>query len=165
LCSIVGFLANVLFTTARASNQPPEPKHTVAPDQADNYDGVRLTIGFSAATAIFSIIAYFLIDPLKETMTIYREHIVRQQLHGRRSLMLSSLAGSTVMLFIFTFLVTIDESSQVKLPITIISIVAYAFFYAPGAGSVPFLYSSEIWPNEGRGMSLPILPTPLLVVY
>jgi hypothetical protein len=42
----------------------------------------------------------------------------------------------------------------------VLFIMLYTLFYSPGAGCVPFLYSSEVWPNEGRGMSC--TPSPIL---
>ena len=55
------------------------------------------------------------------------------------------------MLFILTFLLRLDASNDAKLPLVMVFIILWTFFYSPGAGAVPFLYSAEVWPNEGRG--------------
>ena len=57
------------------------------------------------------------------------------------------------MLFTLTFLLKINESNPAKLPLVVIFIMLLTLCYSPGAGCVPFLYSAEVWPNEGRGMS------------
>lgn len=57
------------------------------------------------------------------------------------------------MLFILTFLLDLKEGNPAKLPVIVFFIIIFTLFYSPGAGCVPFLYSAEVWPNEGRGMS------------
>jgi hypothetical protein len=77
---------------------------------------------------------------------------------GRRSLLLISLAGGAVMLLILALLLLLSADNSAKLPLVVIFIILFTFFYSPGAGAVPFLYSAEIWPNEGRGMLSRPLP-------
>lgn len=79
-------------------------------------------------------------------------------MRGRRSLLLLSLAGGTVTLFILAFLLGLKSDNSAKLPLVMIFIVLFTFFYSPGAGAVPFVYSAEVWPNEGRGMCCYFLP-------
>jgi hypothetical protein len=74
-------------------------------------------------------------------------------LYGRRSLLLLSLSGGTVTLFIMTFLLDLDEVNPVKLPFAVLFIILFTLCYSRGAGCVPFLYSAEVRRNEGRGMS------------
>ena len=59
------------------------------------------------------------------------------------------------MLFVLTFLLNLDASNPAKLPVVVVFIILFTFFYSPGAGCVPFVYSAEVWPNDGRGMSCP----------
>ena len=125
-------------------------------------DSLRLTIGFGAANALFSVIAYFLIQPSPDyeddshgsLVKIRRKKLARWLL-GRRSLLIESLGGGTAMLFILTFLLNLNESSPAKLPLIVLFIMLFTLFYSPGAGCVPFVYSAEVWPNEARGMSYP----------
>jgi hypothetical protein len=207
LTSILAFLASVFFSAANLRN----------PDRGnpDGYDSLRLTIGFGVANALFSILAYFLIEPLPVEYSLdkdeefqgimanipplpaepdnedededtpepgpefeaqpeaeaqpaleagsddmkYKEkkRELPRWLLGRRSLLLISLAGGTLMLFILTFLLDIHEDNPAKLPFVLIFVILFTLFYSPGAGCVPFIYSSEVWPNEGRGTSCPIL--------
>jgi hypothetical protein len=128
-----------------------------------------LTIGFGAANAVFSAIAYFLIEPVEvenpdhdSTPAVAEEESnfklrawLQRRLQGRRSLLLLSLSSGAVMLFILTFLLDLKENNPAKLPIIVIFIMLFTLCYSPGAGCVPFVYSSEVWPNEGRGMSRP----------
>ena len=75
---------------------------------------------------------------------------------GRRFLLLMSFAAG-----IFTLLATcmifkyLTPDSDARLPLIIIFNLIFTAFYSPGAGAIPFLYSAEIFPNEGReiGMS------------
>lgn len=55
------------------------------------------------------------------------------------------------MLFILTFLLNLDATNDAKMPLVMLFIILWTLFYSPGAGCVPFLYSAEVWPNEGRG--------------
>jgi hypothetical protein len=185
--SILAFLASVFFTAANLTTD-------------DSGDPVKrnlgLAIGFGAANAVFSAIAYFLIEPLppglsmrylgqggipvdedtrpKEEKTVKelkkeekrkerqkqrQEQLKKLQklLYGRRRLLLQSLAGGTLMLFILTFLLKLPSSNPNKLGAVTAFVFLFTLCYSPGAGAVPFLYSAEVWPNEGRGMFLPRL--------
>jgi hypothetical protein len=141
---------------------------------ADEYNSLSLTIGFGAANAVFSSFAYVLIEkpPRGEPGGNTRGRrqlprcLLRQRwLLGRRSLLLTSLIGGTIMLFILIFLLNMDKGNPAKLPVVVTFLILFTFFYSPGAGCVPFLYSAEVWPNEGRGMlclNISLLP---LVFY
>lgn len=165
--NILAFLASVFFSTASLHGQPSEAQNAAAADKANAYDSLRLAIGFGAANAVFSTIAYFLIEPPEvEDSLIHSEEtqamptnkrlfMLPPWLCGRRSLLLLSLGGGTLMLFILTFLLDLKEGNPAKLPVIVFFIIIFTLFYSPGAGCVPFLYSAEVWPNEGReiGMS------------
>jgi MFS family permease len=154
--SILAFLASVFFSTADLLGQ------NGTNNTANTNDSLGLTIGFGAANAVFSAIAYFLIEPVEvenpdrdSTLEEGSKFKLQRRLQGRRSLLLLSLSSGAVMLFILTFLLDLKESNPAKLPIIVIFIVLFTLCYSPGAGCVPFVYSSEVWPNEGRGMSRP----------
>ncbi|KAF4628579.1 hypothetical protein G7Y89_g9571 [Cudoniella acicularis] len=168
--NILAFLASAFFSTADLRNQVVDPSNPGASNIANEYDSLRLAIGFGAANAIFSTFAYFLIEPLESEdalLTNYspsagqnsnqkrKRSLLPPWMHGRRSLMLLSLAGGTVMLFILTFLLDLKKENSAKLPSVMVFIMLFTLCYSPGAGCVPFLYSAEVWPNEGReiGMS------------
>ncbi|KAH0547679.1 hypothetical protein FGG08_000168 [Glutinoglossum americanum] len=146
--NILAFLASVFFDTAGLRPQPTNPA-----DKSNTNDSLRLTIGFGAANAVFSIIAYFLIEPLE--VENRQKSKLPAWMHGRRSLLLLSLGGGTLMLLILTFLLGLKEGNPAKLPVVMLFIILFTLCYSPGAGCVPFLYSAEVWPNEGReiGMS------------
>ncbi|KAH0555948.1 hypothetical protein GP486_006105 [Trichoglossum hirsutum] len=129
------------------------PQSANAADKSNTYDSLRFTIGFGAANAVFSAMAYFLVEPLSAEKR--RKSKLPAWLYGRRSLLLLSLGGGTLMLFILAFLLGLKESNPAKLPVVLVFVILFTFFYSPGAGCVPFLYSAEVWPNEGRevGMS------------
>jgi hypothetical protein len=167
--SILAFLASIFFSTAGLRSQ--------GSDITNEYDSLRLTIGFGAANAVFSAVAYFLIEPLPVDCSLgelegilppnpnaapedprKKKRQLPRWLLGRRSLLLLSLAGGTLMLFILTFLLDLNERNPAKLPVVVVFIILFTLCYSPGAGCVPFVYSSEVWPNEGRGMSCPLLP-------
>ena len=184
--SILAFLASVFFSAAGLTSQSSNPAY--ATTNSDN--SLRLTIGFGAANTVFSMLAYWLIEP-RPDMDVMEEQLNRlmmlgafqdpaaggagaqpetrnpkeknrelpRWLFGRRSLLLLSLGFGTLMLFILTFLLTLDESNPAKLPVVVTFIMLFTLAYSPGAGCVPFLYSAEVWPNEGRGMSCPFRPT------
>ena len=125
-------------------------------------DSLILTIGFGAANAVFSGIAYFFIEPSEDDeddedkSTLWKRMLrPARRLRGRRSLLMISLGGGTAMLLVLTILLNLNESSPAKLPLVVIFIMLFTLFYSPGAGCVPFVYSAEVWPNDGRGMSYP----------
>ncbi|RDW80383.1 hypothetical protein BP5796_05081 [Coleophoma crateriformis] len=96
-----------------------------------------LSLGFGAANFIFSPLAYWFIDT-----------------KGRRYLLLMSLFCCFPMLLAtaFSFKIKDDES---RIAVVATFLVLFTLAYSPGAGVVPFLYSSEIWPLLTRevGMS------------
>ena len=169
LHSILAFLASAFFSTAGLSKN--------ASSSANNNNSLALAIGFGAANAVFSAIAYFLIEPLEvedplaaleqaeeqgedggvegegATHTSPKKFKLPARLHGRRALLLLSLSSGTVVLFILTFLLRLKETNSAKLPFVLLFIILFTLCYSPGAGCVPFIYSSEVWPNEGRDMS------------
>jgi len=160
--SILAFLASVFFSTAglRIQSKANETKNT--------HDSLALGIGFGAANAVFSAMAYFLIEPAEvenpdlgstpATKGQSKSKLwawLKRRLQGRRALLLLSLSSGAVMLFILIFLLDLKENNPAKLPIVVIFIILYTACYSPGAGCVPFVYSSEVWPNEGRGMFRP----------
>ena len=120
---------------------------------------LKLTIGFGASNALFSLIAYFLIEPRPDDGYLELGSLKNKKtqllglLLGRRSLLILSLGGGTAMLFVLTFLLNLDASNPAKLPVVVVFVILFTFFYSPGAGCVPFVYSAEVWPNDGRGMS------------
>jgi Sugar (and other) transporter len=66
------------------------------------------------------------------------------------------------MLLILAFLLDLNEENPAKQPLVVMFILLFALCYSPGAGCVPFTYSAEVWPNEGRGVSrLVLLSSPL----
>jgi hypothetical protein len=125
-------------------------------------DSLGFAIGFGAANAVFSAIAYFLVEPLEDDEPMEDRPIpVTQMLRrgfeklvfGRRALLICSLGVGAVMLLVLTLLLRMDESNEAKLPVVMLFIILWTLFYSPGAGCIPFLYSAEVWPNEGRGKS------------
>ncbi|KAE9378467.1 MFS general substrate transporter [Stipitochalara longipes BDJ] len=173
--NILAFLASVFFSTADLSKS--------ASSNANTNNSLGFGIGFGAANAVFSALAYFLIEPLEVEDPFAaleeeeeeqdggggggeeeREGAVRAsrrkfklpaKLHGRRALLLLSLSSGAVVLFIITFLLDMKDTNSAKLPLVCLFIILFTLCYSPGAGCVPFVYSSEVWPNEGReiGMS------------
>ncbi|KAN0071856.1 hypothetical protein V8E54_010452 [Elaphomyces granulatus] len=146
---ILAFFASVFFNTPGLFQSRGDPVG----------DSLRLTIGFGAANAVFSVIAYFVIEPPEDDeddSTPGKKKLqLAKRLRGRRSLLMISLGGGTAMLFVLTFLLNLNESSPAKLPLVVTFIMLFTLFYSPGAGCVPFVYSAEVWPNDGRGMSYP----------
>ncbi|KAH0031911.1 MFS general substrate transporter, partial [Aureobasidium melanogenum] len=95
-----------------------------------------MAFGFAASNAVFSPLAYFLIDRI-----------------GRRALLLTSLF-SMLPFLILTGHFLDDKNTHAAVAFIII----YTALYSPGAGVVPFMYSSEIFPQKYRevGMSLAV---------
>lgn len=152
----------------------------------NQHDSLRLTIGFGVANALFSTLAYFLIERKKDDtdeednieLDLLEESSVmgeveaqarRQRrrkfpdapafVRGRRNLLLWSLAGGAVMLFILTFLLQLPAENNSKKGAVMAFVILFTFFHAPGTGAVPFAYSAEVFPNEWRelGMSSAVL--------
>ena len=107
---------------------------------------------FAAGNAVFSPLAYFLIDRL-----------------GRRTLLLSSLLSMFPFLLLIGYLLDVDQDEA-----AIVLFIIYTALYSPGAGVsrpifnlnsrvtetlysqvIPFMYSSEVFPQLYRevGMS------------
>ncbi|KAF1987671.1 MFS general substrate transporter [Aulographum hederae CBS 113979] len=97
-----------------------------------------LGFGFAAANAVGSPIAYFFIDS-----------------KGRRFLLLFSLLLMLPLLLAMAFSFRIPDPTT-RLAVTETFVILYTIVYSPGAGVVPFLYSSEVFPliNREAGMSL-----------
>ncbi|KAH0271671.1 MFS general substrate transporter, partial [Aureobasidium melanogenum] len=97
---------------------------------------LAMALGFAASNAVFSPFAYFLIDRI-----------------GRRALLLTSLFSMLPFLLLTgRYLDVRNTGAAVTL------IIIYTALYSPGAGVVPFIYSSEIYPQQYRevGMSLAV---------
>lgn len=99
-----------------------------------------LSFGFAASNAVFSPVAYWLIDS-----------------KGRRFLLLASLIAMVPLLLATAFSFKI-QGNTAKLAVTELFVILYTAAYSPGAGVVPFLYSSEAFPliNREVGMSLSV---------
>ncbi|KAL1956679.1 hypothetical protein VTO42DRAFT_6929 [Malbranchea cinnamomea] len=100
------------------------------------------SFGFAASNAIFSPVAYWFIDS-----------------KGRRFLLLWSLVAMVPLLLATGFSFQIDRAhaeSSARSGAVCFFLILYAAAYSPGAGVVPFLYSSEVFPliNREVGMSL-----------
>ena len=87
----------------------------------------------------FSAIAYFYIDS-----------------KGRRFLLMLSLAAMFPLLLASGFAFK-ASSTNVENALVATFLVLYTLAYSPGAGVVPFLYSSEIFPQVLRGKRKPFL--------
>ena len=90
------------------------------------------------SNAIFSPLAWFYIDS-----------------KGRRFLLLASLIAMVPLLLATAFSFKID-ASDARLGVIEFFVILYTAAYSPGAGVVPFLYSSEVSPliNREASMSL-----------
>lgn len=80
----------------------------------------------------------------------YQDDTEPTQLRGRRFLLLTSLGVGVITLALTSAMFHIPFGNPARLPMIIIFIMIFTAFYSPGAGAIPFLYSAEIWPNEGR---------------
>ena len=69
---------------------------------------------------------------------------------GRRFLLMTSLA-TMVPLLLATGFSFMSENNTVKVGLVSTFLVLYTAAYSPGAGVVPFLYTSEIFPQVLRG--------------
>ncbi len=101
-------------------------------------ESLWLSFGFAASNAVFSPIAYWFIDG-----------------KGRRFLLLASLTAMVPLLLATAFSFKLQEATA-KHAVVEVFVVLYTAAYSPGAGVVPFLYSSEVFPliNREAGMSL-----------
>ncbi|KAG9514313.1 MFS general substrate transporter, partial [Aureobasidium melanogenum] len=120
--NVFAFLAT---TVLDSSSKTSTPTHTLA-----------MALGFAASNAIFSPLAYFLIDRI-----------------GRRALLLTSLLSMLPFLLLTGHYLDTDSTGA-----AITLIIIYTALYSPGAGVIPFMYSSEVYPQEYRevGMSLAV---------
>lgn len=80
----------------------------------------------------------------------YQDYAEPTQLRGRRFLLLTSLGAGVVTLALTSAMLHIPDGNPARLPMIILFIMIFTAVYSPGAGAIPFLYSAEIWPNEGR---------------
>ena len=80
----------------------------------------------------------------------YQDYTEPTQLRGRRFLLLTSLGAGVITLALTSAMFHIPDGNPARLPMIILFIMIFTAFYSPGAGAIPFLYSAEIWPNEGR---------------
>ena len=85
------------------------------------------------ASIRFSPIAYFFVDS-----------------KGRRFLLIVSLAAMIPLLIATGFSFTADSNSA-QTGIVATFLILFTLAYSPGAGVIPFLYSSEIFPQVLRG--------------
>ena len=128
--NIFAFLAATVFNNNNTVTQPAGPH---------NMRSLWLSFGFAVANAVFSPVAYWFVD-----------------VKGRRYILLSSLIAMVPLLLATGLSFMIDGSA--KVPVTEIFLILYTAAYSPGAGVVPFLYSSEVFPliNREVGMSLAV---------
>ncbi|KAI4099508.1 MAG: hypothetical protein LQ339_005935 [Xanthoria mediterranea] len=126
--NVFAFLASTLFKS-NDKNSTPE----TSPEKASLW----LYFVFGVVNFLSSIIAYFFIDT-----------------KGRRWLLMLSLALMLPFLIgtAFSFKAAEDTSRQRGLTATFL--VLYTMAYSPGAGVVPFLYSSEIFPQILREVGM-----------
>ncbi|KAH8696407.1 putative sugar transporter [Talaromyces proteolyticus] len=110
--------------------------------ELSNMTALWLSFGFALSNAVFSPLAYFTIDS-----------------KGRRFLLLLSLILMVPLLIAAGFCLQIDPAhpnNPARVGLFELFLILYTATYSPGAGVVPFLYSSEIFPlvNREVGMSL-----------
>lgn len=109
------------------SQQPPKPEQSVS----DNHGSVASSIS-----------SFHEED--------YQDYTEPTQFRGRRFLLLTSLGAGVITLALTSAMFHIPDGNPARLPMIILFIMIFTAFYSPGAGAIPFLYSAEIWPNEGR---------------
>jgi hypothetical protein len=130
--SILAFLATIFFS---AANLTPDDPNDTATKLSENTvkKTLGLAMGFGAANAIFSIPAYFTVEPLPIDISLSsafgytpptdskiekakkrKERLdkFRKLLYGRRRLLLQSLASGTVMLFILSQLLRLSPGTS-----------------------------------------------------
>lgn len=100
----------------------------------------RQAVGLTHGLSRFSPIAYFFIDR-----------------KGRRFLLIVSLAAMIPLLIATGFSFEADSNSA-QTGVVATFLMLFTLAYSPGAGVVPFLYSSEIFPQVLRGKSYDLLP-------
>ncbi|KAF4633316.1 hypothetical protein G7Y89_g4802 [Cudoniella acicularis] len=148
--SILAFFATIFFSTSnlRHGNSGTE--------------SLGLSIGFGAANAVFSTISYFLIEKAPEFEEEYFQEGVEGKSRtfwgrlrgGRRTLLLSSLLGGAIILPVIALLFKLPQDNPAKLPVITVCILLFTLTYSPGAGTIPFVYSLEIWPEGFRDIGM-----------
>ncbi|KAK2790108.1 hypothetical protein FQN53_000348 [Emmonsiellopsis sp. PD_33] len=101
-----------------------------------------LNFGVGLSVFLFTFPAYLWIDS-----------------RGRRFLLLVSLAGMSVSLLGVSFCFTIGDDTGRRVAVALLAILPFTFFYAIGAGPVPFTFSAEVFPLAFRevGMSFSVM--------
>lgn len=66
------------------------------------------------------------------------------KVYGRRSLLLISLFGGMVSLFVTSLCFQIDDRNPARLPVIAFMIMVFTFFYSFGCGAIPFLYCKTL---------------------
>ncbi|WFC98785.1 hypothetical protein MYAM1_001517 [Malassezia yamatoensis] len=96
------------------------------------------SFGFGVLNFLFAIPAWYTIDTF-----------------GRRNLLLVTLPFMALFLLItgFSFWIP-DDQSNAKLGVVLFGIMAYACFYSPGFGPVPFTYCAEAFPLYIRELGM-----------
>lgn len=144
-------------------------KQVVKKEEASS---LLFAIGFGLANMVFSIVAYFLVEnsnPQEQNSSTLDDNVSptqgndesvdpdeyndKQKFRGRRFLLLTSLAGGAVTLFLTSTIFILDKPS-VRNPLVYVFMIIFTAFYSPGAGAIPFLYCAEIFPNEGRELGM-----------
>ncbi|KKA23334.1 Sugar transporter [Rasamsonia emersonii CBS 393.64] len=131
--NIFAFLAaSFIFSTLGHSEE-----HLSPAEQADRkMKTLWLSFGFALANAVFSPLAYFSIDS-----------------RGRRFLLLLSLVLMFPLLIAAGFSLEINNTvrnNPARVGVFEFFLILYTAAYSPGAGVVPFMYSSEIFPLVNR---------------
>lgn len=135
--NIFAFLSSTLFTGAGFSP----------------IKSLWLGFGFAASNAVFSPFAFPFIDGKPRTADDQGSSGCRPR--GRRFLLLASLITMIPFLIATAFALKIKNDTA-HIAVVELFIIVYTAAYSPGAGVVPFAYSSEVFPlwNREAGMSL-----------
>lgn len=140
--NILAFFASVFFSAPGLFQSRGDPVG----------DSLRLTIGFGVANAVFSVIAYFVIEPPEDDeddSTPGKKKLqLAKRLRGRRSLLMISLGGGTAMLFVLTFLLNLNESALPSCR-SLLHLLCYSHYFIHQA---PAACRSCIQPRCGRMM-------------
>ncbi|KAL9934846.1 hypothetical protein V8E36_006621 [Tilletia maclaganii] len=106
-----------------------------------NIQALLGSFGFGALNFTFAIPAWFTIDTF-----------------GRRALLLFTypFLAASLLLTGFSFFIPVETQKNARVGVVLLGIYAYACFYSPGMGPVPFTYAAEAFPLYIReiGMSL-----------
>jgi len=122
--NVFAFLAATILSRGGAGSTP--------------LNSLLLAFGFAASNAIFSTIAFWIVD-----------------VKGRRFLLLASLLAM-IPLLVATACSLLITREPVRNGVVAMFLFLYTAAYSPGAGVVPFLYCSEAFPliHREAGMSL-----------